>query len=154
MTLIWMQPVDLELVLLIESESRYEWMWHDASLKIWSSFINWILLFFRRWMILSAGESFRVIADWRARSLESIGFLSPPLVGKSRIWPTLDLTMKSLPRYLLIVLAFAGDSTMTKDLPILSLNCALFYVASRSLADKFDLLRLESIHNKRHTSKA
>lgn len=29
-----------------------------------------------------------------------------------------DFTTKSLPRYLLIVLALAGDSTMTSDLPI------------------------------------
>ena len=42
----------------------------------------------------------------------------PPDVGKSRIWPTLDLTINSEPRYLFIVFAFAGDSTMTRDLPI------------------------------------
>ena len=34
---------------------------------------------------------------------------------------TLDFTTKSLPRYLLIVLAFAGDSTMTSDLLIESI---------------------------------
>ena len=43
----------------------------------------------------------------------------PPPFGRSRTCPTLDLTMKSLPRYLLMVFALAGDSTMTSDLPIL-----------------------------------
>src|SRR5690606_29203659 len=37
---------------------------------------------------------------------------------KSRICPMLDFTMKSLPRYLLIVLALAGDSTMTSAFPM------------------------------------
>lgn len=45
-----------------------------------------------------------------------------PLVGRSRICPTLDLTMNSGPRYLLIVLAFAGDSTITKDFAIVLNN--------------------------------
>src|SRR5258706_15280040 len=40
---------------------------------------------------------------------------SPP-TGRSRTWPKLDLTMNSLPRYLLMVFALAGDSTMTSDL--------------------------------------
>jgi hypothetical protein len=43
------------------------------------------------------------------------------------MWPIDDLTSKSEPRYLFIVLAFAGDSTMTRDLyepvfAILSVN--------------------------------
>ena len=46
------------------------------------------------------------------------GSLAPPLVGRSRIWPMLDFTTYWLPRYLLIVLALAGDSTMTSDLPM------------------------------------
>ena len=59
----------------------------------------------------------RVIAAWAARSLGSeAGVL--PAVGKSRTCPTLDFTMKSEPKYLLIVFAFAGDSTMTSDLPM------------------------------------
>ena len=33
---------------------------------------------------------------------------------RSRMWPKLDLTMKSLPRNFSMVLALAGDSTMTK----------------------------------------
>ncbi|MNV86375.1 hypothetical protein D3C71_1804040 [compost metagenome] len=41
-----------------------------------------------------------------------------PLVGRSRIWPMLDFTTYWLPRYLLMVLALAGDSTMTRDLPM------------------------------------
>src|SRR5471030_342554 len=42
--------------------------------------------------------------------------LAEPLVGRSRIWPILDFTTYWLPRYLLMVLALAGDSTMTSDL--------------------------------------
>src|SRR5690606_13484550 len=41
-----------------------------------------------------------------------------PLVGRSRMWPMLDFTTYWLPRYLLMVLALAGDSTMTSDLPM------------------------------------
>ena len=52
-----------------------------------------------------------------ARALTSTPSPLPP-TGKSRIWPMLDFTMKSLPRYLLMVFAFAGDSTMTKFLAI------------------------------------
>src|SRR5207248_3313878 len=36
------------------------------------------------------------------------------LLGKSRTWPMLATTSKSGPRYLLIVLALAGDSTITR----------------------------------------
>src|SRR5271154_489130 len=43
---------------------------------------------------------------------------SPPVVGRSRIWPKLDFTTKSLPRNLLMVLALAGDSTMTNERPM------------------------------------
>src|SRR5471032_958218 len=60
------------------------------------------------------------LADLSALAL---GFLppsgsSPPAVGKSRIWPKLDFTTKSLPRNLLMVLALAGDSTMTNERPM------------------------------------
>src|SRR5437660_11897405 len=37
------------------------------------------------------------------------------LLGKSRTCPLLAATSKSGPRYLLIVRALAGDSTMTRD---------------------------------------
>src|SRR5688572_9652995 len=40
-----------------------------------------------------------------------LGFL-----GRSRTWPIEAFTWKSLPRYLLIVFALAGDSTMTRFL--------------------------------------
>ena len=40
------------------------------------------------------------------------------LVGRSRTCPTLDFTTKSLPRYLFIVFALAGDSTITNDFAI------------------------------------
>src|SRR5580658_9022584 len=39
-------------------------------------------------------------------------------LGRSLMWPTEASTVKSLPRYLLIVLALAGDSTITSDLLI------------------------------------
>src|SRR6266436_3328626 len=39
-------------------------------------------------------------------------------LGRSLMWPTDASTMKSFPRYLLIVFAFAGDSTITSDLLI------------------------------------
>src|SRR5262245_42807435 len=37
--------------------------------------------------------------------------------GRSRTWPMLDSTMKSLPRSRVMVRALAGDSTMTRALP-------------------------------------
>src|SRR5437660_661762 len=36
------------------------------------------------------------------------------VLGKSRTWPLLAATSKSGPRYLLIVFALAGDSTITR----------------------------------------
>ena len=48
----------------------------------------------------------------------SLAVLAEPLVGRSRMWPMLDFTTYSLPKYLLMVLALAGDSTMTSDLPM------------------------------------
>src|SRR3954464_5529788 len=43
----------------------------------------------------------------------SSGRTEPSFGGRSRIWPTEAITVKSLPRYLLIVFALAGDSTIT-----------------------------------------
>src|ERR1700682_5550426 len=43
-----------------------------------------------------------------------------PFEGRSLICPIEAITMKSLPRYLLIVFALAGDSTMTKFFAIAS----------------------------------
>ena len=73
---------------------------------------------------LSLGGNLRDSAASLPRSLGSILDLleALPLVGKSRIWPTLDFTTKSLPRYLFMVFALAGDSTMTSDFPIILLN--------------------------------
>ena len=42
---------------------------------------------------------------------EGIDFV---FLGRSLIWPTLDLTTYSSPRILDIVLTFVGDSTITK----------------------------------------
>src|SRR5262245_8376418 len=41
------------------------------------------------------------------------------LLGRSRTWPMLASTLKPDPRYLLIVFAFDGDSTMTTSTPFL-----------------------------------
>jgi hypothetical protein len=41
--------------------------------------------------------------------------------GRSLICPTLDSTIKSFPKYLEIVLAFAGDSTITSDFAIIKI---------------------------------
>src|SRR5690554_8145237 len=65
----------------------------------------------------SSGLILRVAAACFARSFGS-DWLPLPLTGRSRMWPTLDLTIKSEPRYLLMVFAFAGDSTITRLLPI------------------------------------
>ena len=75
------------------------------------------LAFFFLCITFSSGFIFRVSAAAAALALASTG-LPLPLVGKSRICPTLDLTTNSAPKYLLIVLAFAGDSTMTNDFDI------------------------------------
>src|SRR5690606_36003936 len=47
-----------------------------------------------------------------------VSVLVLPLMGRSRICTILDFNIKSLPRYLLIVLALAGDSTMTSAFPM------------------------------------
>src|SRR3954447_12326625 len=41
-----------------------------------------------------------------------------PLLGRSRTWPIDAFTTKPSPRYLLIVFALAGDSTITRVLPL------------------------------------
>jgi hypothetical protein len=40
-----------------------------------------------------------------------------PLLGRSRTWPIEAFTTKPSPRYLLIVFALAGDSTITRVFP-------------------------------------
>ncbi|MOA24186.1 hypothetical protein D3C78_1448590 [compost metagenome] len=62
----------------------------------------------------SAGASAVLLRPLAAGSFEA----DEPLVGRSRMWPMLDFTTYWLPRYLLMVLALAGDSTMTSDLPM------------------------------------
>src|SRR5262244_1642495 len=61
------------------------------------------------------------------------------LFGKSLTWPSEAFTTKSLPRYLLIVLAFAGDSTITSDflagMFVKSLSLA-FRLSNKSYAPK------------------
>src|SRR5712692_8069388 len=53
--------------------------------------------------------------------------------GRSLICPIEAITMKSLPRYLLIVFALAGDSTMTKFFAITS--------QVRSRTDEYSMTR-------------
>ena len=48
----------------------------------------------------------------------SISIAIPPFLGRSRMCPILDLTVKPFPKYPSIVFAFAGDSTITKFLLI------------------------------------
>ncbi len=58
------------------------------------------------------------------------------------MWPMEALTLKFRPKYLLIVFAFAGDSTMTSDFPmVIVLNrkarreavCPFHYLALQKL---------------------
>src|SRR5439155_12605198 len=54
-----------------------------------------------------------------------------PLEGRSRTCPIDAFTTKSSPRYLLIVLALAGDSTMTRD--FLPFFLAIEFVAAATV---------------------
>jgi hypothetical protein len=47
-----------------------------------------------------------------------VASIAKSFFGRSLMWPSDALTTKSLPRYLPMVFAFAGDSTMTRDLLI------------------------------------
>src|SRR5207245_733698 len=52
-------------------------------------------------------------------SVKSLSTSTPSLLfGRSRMWPIDATTLKSRPRYLLMVFAFAGDSTTTSDFAI------------------------------------
>src|SRR4029077_39714 len=52
-------------------------------------------------------------------SSKSLSTSTPSLLfGRSRMWPIDATTLKSRPRYLLIVFAFAGDSTTTSAFAI------------------------------------
>ena len=84
-------------------------------------------------MTFSSGGIFRVRAAAAERAFVSIG-LPLPLVGRSRMCPTLDFTMYSLPKYLLIVFAFAGDSTITKDLDIGYKNSLILTIVAMQTA--------------------
>src|SRR5689334_18176386 len=57
-----------------------------------------------------------------------------PLGGRSRTCPMDAFTTKPSPRYLLIVLAFAGDSTITRSLPLGFFLAVAMYFASLSFA--------------------
>ena len=54
-------------------------------------------------------------------SKSSSGSTDPSLLGRSHTWPKDASTLKSSPRYRLMVLALAGDSTMTSFMRFLSL---------------------------------
>src|ERR1700761_9242558 len=74
--------------------------------------------FFSRSTIFSLpGDTISVGANVRFSSSTPMSFF-----GRSMMWPIEASTWYSLPRYLLIVFAFAGDSTITSDLPIRSLH--------------------------------
>src|SRR3546814_4328639 len=63
--------------------------------------------------------AFFSIRSYRIRKPCS-GSTAPSLGTRSRTWPYDARTVKSLPRYLLIVLALAGDSTMRRFLAMRS----------------------------------
>src|SRR3989338_11628122 len=69
-------------------------------------------------LAFSLGDSAGTSPAALPRFTGSLAALAEPLVGRSRMWPMLDFTTYWLPRCLLIVLALAGDSTMTSDLPM------------------------------------
>ena len=60
--------------------------------------------------------------------LKSLSMLTPSsFEGRSTIWPKHEETLKSLPKNLSIVLAFAGDSTITRFFDITYLNSSQKY---------------------------
>src|SRR5690606_35562294 len=65
--------------------------------------------------------------------------------GKSRTRPILERTIKSSPKSLLMVFALAGDSTITKDLPLgWSFAVAgLFLVAVFAISDDTIISKLK-----------
>ena len=68
----------------------------------------------------SSSEASHTVRSFAARVSSSTGanpsarLIPRSFFERSRIWPKLDLTMKSLPKNFSIVLALAGDSTITK----------------------------------------
>ncbi len=80
--------------------------------------------------LFSSGR-LRVIDAALARS---DGLLDAIFLDRSRIWPILDFTMYSDPKYLLIVFALAGDSTITSDFAI-ELYCSIKFVAKKSCVE-------------------
>jgi hypothetical protein len=73
--------------------------------------------FFSRSTIFSLpGDTISVGSNVRFFSSTPMSFF-----GRSMMWPIEASTTYSEPRYLLIVFAFAGDSTITSDFPIRSL---------------------------------
>src|SRR5919198_770219 len=63
--------------------------------------------------------TFRRVAIDSYSSAKSFSMSTPSLLfGRSRMWPIDATTLKSRPRYLLIVFAFAGDSTTTSAFAI------------------------------------
>src|SRR5258708_22727474 len=68
-------------------------------------------------------------------SVEKSPSMSTPslLLGRSLMWPSEASTSKSLPRYLLMLRALAGDSTMTRDLVNVLFSGLVFVKLTRSL---------------------
>ena len=62
----------------------------------------------------------------RPFGIEDLFIFVAAFFGRSLMCPTLDSTIYSLPKYFEIVLAFAGDSTITSDLAIIKISF-LFY---------------------------
>src|SRR4051812_31171288 len=86
---------------------------------------------------------------WRISYSGSKVFRSTPipLGGRSRTCPMLAFTTKPSPRYLLIVLALAGDSTITRSLPFF---LAIFQTSSCKFEQCYICHRLTCGLAKRH----
>jgi hypothetical protein len=66
--------------------------------------------------VLSSLTTFALPLIWMYEGSKFFSMSTPSLLlGRSMMWPTDALTVKSLPRYLPMVFALAGDSTMTSD---------------------------------------
>src|SRR5437588_11420623 len=81
-------------------------------------------------------------------ALKSPSISTPSLLlGRSLMWPQEASTSKPFPKYLLMVFAFVGDSTMTNDFDnFLTLNVLIFDFGRQRASWSFARLRLSSSH--------
>ena len=81
---------------------------------LWGGFLD---LLPGQWDLFKQWPYWRFLLEglWISVQIALAG-ISLALEGRSRTWPMLALTMKSLPRYPPIFFALAGDSTITSRL--------------------------------------